>query len=370
MNKHFCILFSILALWLFMPGGPALALPDENQCETAEICTDCALPTPCSACTPGRQCQKCIPGVPCVVLHEKNDPFNPEDGPNILGRNRNKVDPGDMTCDADFKNQIYARAFLEAERENVMTEHLVRKPDSIMEYTCFDREVAKSGREAGPLFTESKNWAFKTVPTIDGSVTVNVFMGEDKLDYTLEKLIIAGLERYVAVNFWHDFLGGYAKGFDYWKTENPERPIVGKGGCDYMYSIYYWAKCDDMITDEEFFTFAFLAGNDPRRLPPGQECEGTQITQDLIDLAENKGGKYAFFDAMRYIDKAKKLTYTDFMDPEECQDPVPTGLKAVVTRKNIDIFSDVTTTSQSGYEEKTCIDPGCYYDPKKGECRL
>ena len=37
----------------------------------------------------------------------------------------------DASCDANFMNQIYAKGFLEAEREVVISNSLIMKPDSV-----------------------------------------------------------------------------------------------------------------------------------------------------------------------------------------------------------------------------------------------
>ena len=110
----------------------------------------------------------CIPGLPCIVDKTPNDPLNPNDGPNITGPNAAKTSSD--ACDADFMNQIYGRAYLEAEREIVMSQIALRKPDSVMEYTCFDQHAGLAGQYAAPLFSSSVNWQSKTVSLVPGVV--------------------------------------------------------------------------------------------------------------------------------------------------------------------------------------------------------
>ncbi|HBR69067.1 MAG TPA: hypothetical protein DEA55_06800, partial [Rhodospirillaceae bacterium] len=57
--------------------------------------------------------------------------------------------------DADFMNQIYARTFLEASREIVMNETALRKPDSVMEYSCYDQQMSVTAHRLGPIFSET-----------------------------------------------------------------------------------------------------------------------------------------------------------------------------------------------------------------------
>ncbi len=95
---------------------------------------------------------QCPPGIPCTA---KLPPPNANPPPPPA----NAAKSDSQACDADFMNQIYARAFLEAEREVVINQTVFRKPDSVLEYTCFDQFVSITANEAGPLFTETT--AFK-----------------------------------------------------------------------------------------------------------------------------------------------------------------------------------------------------------------
>ncbi len=111
---------------------------------------------------------QCLPGLPCVVPLTPNNPNSATDGPNRSGaHNVNKSES--EACDADFMNQIHARAFLEASRENILSEVTIRKPDSVLEYTCFDQALQDSATYAGPIFTESTRWQDTSVQNLGGS---------------------------------------------------------------------------------------------------------------------------------------------------------------------------------------------------------
>lgn len=103
----------------------------------------------------------CLPGLPCDVPLTPNNPTNPNDGPKI-GPNKSKSSSD--ACDADFMNQIHARAFLEAQREEIINQVTIRKPDSVLEYTCFDQAVRDTAKYAGPIFSESERWKDIRVP--------------------------------------------------------------------------------------------------------------------------------------------------------------------------------------------------------------
>ncbi len=125
----------------------------------------------------------CSPGIPCT-------------GYNIYDNNSASVDaaysgsktgaPAPYTnttgattsaCDGNFMNQIYARAFLEGSREVIMSEQLIHKPDSVLEYTCFDQFVNIAAHNAGTAFSENPFWQTTTIEwqtaDNDGTVTIN-----------------------------------------------------------------------------------------------------------------------------------------------------------------------------------------------------
>lgn len=109
----------------------------------------------------------CLPGLPCVTALTPDAANVDTDGPNRAGApNANKSES--EACDADFMNQIYARAFLEASRETMMTSIIIRKPDSVLEYTCYDQAAKKAADYAGPRFSESTRWQNVNVPNLGG----------------------------------------------------------------------------------------------------------------------------------------------------------------------------------------------------------
>ena len=101
----------------------------------------------------------CIDGLPCVTDLTPNDPEQDGDGPNADGAPNAKKSTS-AACDADFMNQIYARAFLESEREITLASVAIRKPDSVLEYTCFDQLAEKGHEYNSTIF--SQNLQFHT----------------------------------------------------------------------------------------------------------------------------------------------------------------------------------------------------------------
>lgn len=311
---------------------------------------------------------QCISGIPCLSPKTPNDPNNPADGPNIVGPNRTKSDH--PACDADFMNQIYAKSFVEAQRENIINQVLVRKPDSILEYTCFDMLAGQVAAHAGPVFSESFEWfnvPVETGTTIDyvpyPFVILNVFMGGAYLDSSIQNLVTSALYTYVQGNFSHSFLGGVlgAGGLN-----SSISGAVNTGGysCQFMNNVYTLAKCSNANTDTTFESLAWYAVNDPRQLPPGSACSaGTGVSLALLEVAENRNKIYAGMDLA-------DTTYLDRLRGGACGTPVPTGITTVKAEKIVDRpIGNVTLGLTTIYENKICTNPGCYYDSTSNTCR-
>lgn len=306
---------------------------------------------------------QCLPGIPCVTGYTPNDPYNPPIDPNESGPNAPKTDMN--TCDADFMNQIYSRAWLESEREHLLAELLIAKPDSTLEYSCYEQIVSMTAEIAGPLFNESDYWWNKSIP-INGrlgfdyisDVIINVHMCEgdipcDKLDISLENLVLEALKSYVDTEFSHDYIGGQLVGINNDITGSISNYYL----CDYISLVHFMAKCNDFATYDQFFTFEQLIGLDPRIFP--NQCPGgTAITQGHIDLARNEGGGYSFINFMSDI-------YRDKIEPGQCADPIPTGVRVARKTTVFDPSGGASHTFDE-YDEHVCVNPGCTYVPSQG----
>lgn len=329
---------------------------------------------------------QCVPGLPCIVGKTTNSPSDPSDGPNAPGApNFNKLEHSQCVsgqpcgaCDADFMNQIYARSFLESTRENIMNEVIIRKPDSVMEYTCFDQLVKGVGRDAAPLFSESTRWRNNMV-SMDGGAfgspmiglvpvpfaQMSTFLDRNRLRDALQRNVLDGLARWIngnggtPGNFSHTFMGGVM-------TSN-YAPGTADYDCSYLNRVYTFAKCNDINLDDPFLRFEDLINLDPRQLP--EACTGgTKITQQLIDVSKNKEFRFVNFDK-------DEETYRDRFYParaqpwnEECADPLPTGLTVLFKTKSADFLGNVTTSSVDPYPDKICINPSCSYDRNADRC--
>lgn len=248
-------------------------------------------------------------------------------------------------CDPVYFDSLEARGWLEAQREITQNQNLIFKADSVLEYTCFDRFANVLAEQAQYMLSETKRWG-EILPS-------------DSMDNALDRVIGDALTSWVGANFGHDYLG------QRWGSISPTPSgsanyvpgrIRGNAtyACDAMARIWQEAKCSDFVengAEDGFFTFQQYASDpDKRHLPARCASEprwgtmhGTAITappwvDDPVwthvgDLNEDKCGTAAF-------------------------PPIPTG---------VTVRRPAETPNQ--YEEKICVQMGCYFDPNSGTCK-
>jgi len=321
--------------------------------------------------------QPCIPGVPCKVELTPNDPNTRDDGPNRDGAPNAPKHSDSDACDADFMNQIYAKAWLEAERQNVIGEILIRKPDSVLEYSCFNQMASLIAEDGGPLFTESEEWDDEEVE-INGEINteqiedvqINTFMEDDRLDTAIENVILQSLQEYLDSNFDHAFLGG-ASSMEF-ETAGIDMVTDQPYNCPHMNLINFDSKCTNFNEDTNFYTFEELArladgDSDPRLL--AEACDGRNALDsfdDIIEVAENEDFRYVAFD------RAQPTFLDRVIDSSDCSsvEPIPTGLMYMTETFTVNqTTGKVTRQEGEEIQDKVCPKPGCFYSGTDDECQ-
>lgn len=294
-----------------------------------------------------------LEGLPCETA--PSDLTNPSAGPNALKTTSEM-------CDANFMNQIYAKAFLEAEREVVVANTAILRPDSVLEYACPDQNMALVAEDAGPIFSESDRWDPDNIDVVGDTVNISVFMGDTRLDSHIENMTLSTMVTYANSQFPHDFLGGAASGDDH----NLSGSVSGVAGtCDHMFNIQFIAKCEDhglnppFLAFESFFSTPALEAMDPRALP--NVCPAThQITTALIDVAKNVDWTFSPIDQ---IDPLHNIVRdADYSASCENSDPIPTGIIVYYKDLGQDPAGNPVVNAQYEYEDKFCSNPGCHFD--------
>ena len=238
-------------------------------------------------------------------------------------------------CDADYYESLEARATLEAQREITQNQNLIFKPDSVLEYSCFDRHLNQAAQSASSQFSEDSSWGG---PAGD-------------MDAALDSIASAA-SGYDDNNFHgvgnNNMLGGRASGgYDINNSASS-----GGYGCTTMRDVWRQAKCMDFIDEaahDGFFTFAeYHAGNDMRRLPSA--CPNTFNFQNRINTA--------LVAANTPWDEDDVDTYFNLFLPA-------TG--GVCGPANARVRTGLTVNRTTGtvlqYNEFVCLVPGCYYRP-------
>lgn len=243
----------------------------------------------------------CSPGIPCTGY----DIYNQTDAGTSGNYNGSKsggiwLSPSNSytrtACDGNFMNQIYARAFMEAQREVMLSEQIIHKPDSVLEYTCFDQFASLAMGRIDQIFTANQEWDDREIavwtadddtnydPDGNGdpeSVTINdpnnrvtyfssgqvdyALFEEDRYDELLEEVLLDSLSDYIDNNFSHTYMGESIT-LDNSMNLNSMNAITSYD-CSGMLAIWEIAKCVDFGEDDRFRSFATLVENDIRSIP-------------------------------------------------------------------------------------------------------
>ena len=241
-------------------------------------------------------------------------------------------------CDALYYESLSARAWLEAQREITQNQNIILKPDSVFEYTCFDRLLRELADHADEMLSETS--AF-------GSP-----LSSSSMDSALQNLVGSSLTSYINNNFsGYNLLGGHtaAAGIDH----TPAAISGGTYSCDIMERVWNAAKCINFIsnsTTDGFFTFAeYATAADKRVLPTACTPITTNWTTNLASALTS--GPWT---------NDPVQTYFNLVQPENCTGttcpcsgtPIPTGVEVVRSGYN-----------NNNYQEHICLQPGCRYHP-------
>lgn len=238
-------------------------------------------------------------------------------------------------CDPKYYDSLKSRAWLEAQREITQNQNLIYKPDSVLEYTCYDRYLNVLAGNAHNMFSETTRWG----------------ASQTNMQTALQNVVGEALGTYLAANFNHSFLGGRIA-LDH--TPNPAVARDTNYTCTNMAEVWAQAKCIDFIqngtndTTDGFFTFEnYRDTPDKRTLPTA--C----ANPDLRQRWTNEISLSTVNDFTPWEETEVK-TYFDLLDPANCSKSlqIPTGI--VVLRSKL---------SPIRYREKVCVASGCRYVP-------
>lgn len=264
-------------------------------------------------------------------------------------------------CDVEYFKSLESRAWLEAQREITQNQNLIYKPDSVLQYTCFDKFAnVMANMQSWQGFSETKRWK-EVLPNLD-----------TEMDNALNPLIAPSLITYLTSNFNNAYLNGREPVLSGAATTpgaggGPPSYVAsnisgGAYSCSEMSRIWQLAKCsnfqDIKFPQDGFFTFEEHRADEKRKLP--QICAVTPAFQTIWSDQIKQAGLNPTTAPPWPFDKVE--VYYEKMKPEKCGEstPLPTGVKVTSNNTSGEIPAE--------YDEKICIIPGCYYDPNAGTC--
>ena len=265
-------------------------------------------------------------------------------------------------CDPEYFKSMKSRAWLEAQREITQNQNLIFKPDSVFEYTCFDKHLNELADHAKDMFSETGRWG--VIPGIhSGTPGTPVSADPTSMDKALDSLVGEALRNYIDQNFdktgeaekTYPLLGGrfrdkqdsngntVRESYDYEIKSN----VIGTNAlydCETMNKVWMAAKCMDFIDNEThdgFFTFEEYRDydGDHRFLP--KECAHLDAWMQEIDRA------YAN-EAQTPWEEDNIVSFYNLLESGNCSASplILTGLEVSDGGK---IFAD-----------GVCLKPGCY----------
>jgi len=221
-------------------------------------------------------------------------------------------------CDADYYKSLEARAWMEAQREIESNQNLIVKPDSVLEYTCFDKFGSELAEHAKDMFSESTRWG--------------TILPDNSMDNALTSLVGDALVAYQTANFDHKSLGG--RGID--KHTFSGNITGGNYTCSQMNDIWQKsnrsAKCYNFQTEnhDAFFTFKQFEDSNTvvRALPEACEANSLWADNNKTALGTSIGGS----DDNTPWEEDREFTFLDVTKPCTESPTIKTGIQVKISQ--------------------------------------
>ncbi len=295
------------------------------------------------------------------------------------GTGGSKVAP--QTCDPSYWKSMTAKAWMEAEREIIQNKNLIYKPDSVMEYVCFDNFMQHGAQHLGDIFTHTKYFGGKEI--------IPRGKQDISLEHTLKKAVTDSYKTYIQSNFNHKFLGERAKHLGKYGAM-ADRSLGDASNmrsyeCTVMSNIWNAAKCENFIDNKEFENDGFFPFDDikdvngkvqakgykniddPRKFPAacGKPSNGAGFAtwETALPRAANTPTGSADSDLLYKFKEPLKKTYEEIrpkLEPGKCSGGASTAISTGVT-----VITDAS--GKGGYADGVCPNPGCSFQ-KSGKC--
>lgn len=261
----------------------------------------------------------------------------------------------DSPCDTLYYETLSSRAWLEAQREISQNQNFILKPDSVFQYTCFDRFLRELADHASNMLSETGDFGGP--------------LGSSSMDSAINNLVISSLQPYISANFSSSTqLSGHSAA-----ASIPSPTISNMGApmtysCDIMYRVWNAARCMNFISYPEydgFYTFQEYVdplNADVRHLPVAcsvaapvptaatKAAYGTNLAVALTSGPWSNDPIQTFFN----LTGPQNFGSTPCSGNCACSGtPIPTG---------IEVFRSGGVTPIR-YDEHICLQAGCRYHP-------
>lgn len=200
---------------------------------------------------------------PPITPPSPDVPGTPGDSPNLTPLPASDIEPEELSgCATDTWTAMVNQAVMETRREDILNKRFIVKPDTVLDYSCFDLYVKKTADSAGPLFSETKTWANLPVDLIGKTVNIKRELGSKSLDGALMDVVQSVAIDYRRGQFNNPHLAG----------STPVDSSAGETNCDVMAKVWKASKCKNFDDVAVFYTFEDLKTKEPREYPANMKC--------------------------------------------------------------------------------------------------
>jgi hypothetical protein len=236
------------------------------------------------------------------------------------------------TCDDDYFDVLRAKSYVEGKREMEKAQRIILKPDSVLEYSCFDRDLELAGVQAARFSAFGMRTARGNPPEFDGTPPPTRVM-PNSTSNSLSLVVRDSLLGFMS-SFSHIYAGG-----TFPLLPNPV------DGCNPMNIVWQASKCQN-FDPRWWVRLEDLASNDIRFFPI--PCAPTYDRDRSTNISTAYTAAYPAPNALGGMDRYESLR--TLMTNNSCSGtPIPTGM--------ISYYYD-----RAPQVERVCIQPGCYFN--------
>lgn len=272
-------------------------------------------------------------------------------------------------CDPKYWKTLEARAWMEAEREIMQNQNLIFKPDSVLEYTCFDKMVSHGAKHLGDVFVHNPNYFGKMI----------IQRGQPySQEMALQSVVTGALVTYMNDNFSNEYFSRRAGSLRNKPAKLNHDAMVPASSqqtysdCKMMAEVWKAAKCMNFIDSQAFeATDGFYPYTELKPGPEGgQPVKGYDTIGDVRKWPEGcadavKGQEWTTKNDVA-INKDENAGYkfktplkTTYEDVRKLVEPGQCNGQGFETGVTVILSGAVGGSGGGGNKDKVCSNPGC-----------